>query len=98
MSETCGYCQKVKQWRGIGHTEAECKTKKREKEQRTNPTAKPAKLDLDDSGDEGVKIQRLFVRMIKATGSLRHPVWYEYHTGAQVHTKNEHSTQNHIQE
>ena len=28
-SKQCGYCQKVKKWRGIGHTEAECKTKKR---------------------------------------------------------------------
>ena len=89
MSKTCGYCQKVKQWRGIGHTEAECKTKKREKEQGTNPTAKPAKLDLDNSEDEGVKVQRLFVRMIKATGSVRRPGWYEYNTGAQVHTTNE---------
>ena len=68
MSKTGGYCQKVKQWRGIGHTEAECKTKKREKEQGTNPTAKPAKLDLDDSEDEGVKVKRLFVQMIKAIG------------------------------
>ena len=30
-SKTCGYCQKVKKWRGIGHTESECKTKQRER-------------------------------------------------------------------
>ena len=30
-SKTCGYCTKVKGWRGIGHTESECRTKKRER-------------------------------------------------------------------
>ena len=32
-SKTCGYCQKVKKWRGIGHVESECKTKQRERGQ-----------------------------------------------------------------
>ena len=32
MNKSCGYCQNVKKWRGIGHTEQECKTKQREKE------------------------------------------------------------------
>ena len=91
MSMTCEYCQKVKQWRGIGHTEAECKTKKREKERNPTTTAKPVKLDLDDSDDEGVKVQRMFIRMIKAIQSQRHSGWYEYDTGAQVHTTNERS-------
>ena len=27
MNKSCGYCQNVKKWRGIGHTEQECKTK-----------------------------------------------------------------------
>ena len=93
MNKQCGYCQNVKKWRGIGHTEQECKTKQRDKEknqgQGNAPSAKPAKLDLDDFGDEGVRVQRLFVRMIKATGSLNRPGWYEYDTGAQVHTANE---------
>ena len=30
-SKQCGYCQKVKKWRGIGHIESECKTKQRER-------------------------------------------------------------------
>lgn len=30
-SKRCGYCQKVKKWKGIGHTESECKTKQRER-------------------------------------------------------------------
>ena len=30
-SKTCGYCIKVKGWRGIGHIESECRTKKRER-------------------------------------------------------------------
>ena len=30
-SKTCGYCIKVKKWKGIGHTESECNTKKRER-------------------------------------------------------------------
>ena len=89
MSKTCEYCQKVKQWRGIGHTEAACKTKKREKERNPTTTAKPVKLDLDDSDDEGVKVQRMFVRMIKAMQSQHRLGWYEYDTGAQVHTTNE---------
>ena len=71
MSKTCGYCQNVKKWRGIGHTEAECKTKQREKGTGNagTPAAKPAKLDFDDSADEGVPVKRLFVRMIKAANS-----------------------------
>ena len=27
MSKTCGYCQNVKKWRGIGYLELDCKTK-----------------------------------------------------------------------
>ena len=83
----------MKKWRGIGHTEQECKTKQREKGTGNagNPqTAKPAKLDFDDSADEGVPVKRLFVRMIKAMNPTQHrPGWYEYDTGAQVHTTNE---------
>ena len=30
-NKTCGYCIKVKGWRGIGHTESKCQNKKRER-------------------------------------------------------------------
>ena len=30
-SKQCGYCQKVKKWRGLGHTENECSTKQKER-------------------------------------------------------------------
>ena len=34
-SKTCGYCIKVKKWKGIGHTESDCNTKKRERGNRS---------------------------------------------------------------
>ena len=93
MSKRCNYCHNVKKWKGYGHLERDCKTKQRETGGGNAPAAKPAKLDLDDI-DEGVPPltnNRLFVRMVKInnlTTSSRNG-WYEYDTGAQVHTTNE---------
>ena len=95
MNKTCGYCQNVKKWRGIGHTEQECKTKQREKETKGNSQVKGVEtLDLDDHQEGGVAVSRLFIRMLKIAG--QHPNqsnnrkgWYEYDTGAQTHTTNE---------
>ena len=91
MSKRCNYCQNVKKWRGYGHLEKDCKTKLRETSGNNAPAAKPTKLDLDDI-DGGVTLtnNRLFVRMVKINkvGNGR-TEWYEYDTGAQVHTTNE---------
>ena len=96
MSKSCGYCQNVKKWRGIGHTEQECKTKQREKENKSQGGSSQVKgvetLDLDDHQDGGVAVNRLFIRMLKIAGqtpSSQRKGWYEYDTGAQTHTTNE---------
>ena len=97
MNKSCGYCQNVKKWRGIGHTEQECKTKQREKEQKSQGGYSQVKgvetLDLDDHQDGGVAVNRLFVRMLKIAGQSPNQEnrkgWYEYDTGAQTHTTNE---------
>ena len=52
-SKSCGYCIKVKGWRGIGHTESECRTKKRERNQESGTGVK--KIDnkpFEESEDE----------------------------------------------
>ena len=90
-SKTCGYCQKVKKWRGIGHTESECKTKQREKgEQKTQGgQVKAAYEEADDFDVQsqlgGVKIGMIRVGKLKRQNSG----WYEFDTGAQAHTTNE---------
>ena len=88
-SKTCGYCQKVKKWRGIGHTEAECKTKKREKEGQAQGGQVKAAFEEDDfeiqSQLGGVKIGMIRVGKLKRQNSG----WYEFDTGAQAHTTNE---------
>ena len=96
MNKSCGYCQKVKKWRGIGHTEQECKTKQREKEakgQGSSQVKGVETLDLDDHQEGGVAVGRLFVRMLKiagqSSGQNNRIGWYEYDTGAQTHTTNE---------
>ena len=92
MNKSCGYCQNVKKWRGIGHTEQECKTKQREKEAKGNSQVKGVEtLDLDDHQEGGVAVNRLFVRMLKVAGQIseNRKGWYEYDTGAQTHTTNE---------
>ena len=96
MNKTCGYCQNVKKWQGIGHTEQECKTKQREKEAKgqSNSQVKGVEtLDLDDHQERGVAVGRLFVRMLKiaeqSSSQENRKGWYEYDTGAQTHTTNE---------
>ena len=96
MNKSCGYCQNVKKWRGIGHTEQECKTKQREKEakgQGSSQVKGVETLDLDDHQEGGVAVGRLFVRMLKIAGQSpgqnNRIGWYEYDTGAQTHTTNE---------
>jgi len=46
-SKTCRYCIDVKGWRGVGHTEAECYTKKREAAKRT----KKVEGEEEDNGN-----------------------------------------------
>ena len=93
MNKSCGYCQNVKKWRGIGHTEQECKTKQREKEVKNSQVKGVETLDLDDHQEGGVAVGRLFVRMLKIAGQTASQIsrkgWYEYDTGAQTHTTNE---------
>ena len=95
MSKSCGYCQNIKKWRGIGHTEQECKTKQRDKEGKGSSQVKGVEtLDLDDHQEGGVAVSRLFIRMLKIAGqhsnqSNNRKGWYEYDTGAQTHTTNE---------
>ena len=88
MSKSCGYCQNIKKWQGIGHTEQECKTKQREKEAKNVNGVET--LDLDDP-EGGIAVKRLFVRMVKVAGQVlnNRTGWYEYDTGAQTHTTNE---------
>ena len=83
MSKQCGYCQRVKKWRGFGHTEAECRTKVREAKK------VEVKNEFEEDSDAGVKIGRIrTLYMIKSITSTKigH---YEFDTGAQVHTTNE---------
>ena len=44
-SKTCRYCINVKGWRGIGHIERECRTKKRERSNPENNTSGVKKID-----------------------------------------------------
>ena len=94
-SKQCGYCQKVKKWRGIGHTENESKTKQREhgaQEQKGGQVK--AAYEEDDfevqSQLGGVKIGTLHIRMLYIGRVKRQNAgWYEFDTGAQAHTTNE---------
>ena len=101
-SKTCGYCIKVKGWRGIGHSESECRTKKREQ---SNPGVK--RLDnkpYEESEDEFELDQGARITEVNANRRNQHPRihmiragkieqnrtgQYEFDTGAQVHTTNE---------
>ena len=89
-SKTCGYCIKVKKWKGIGHTESECNTKKRERGQQRAGHIEPYVEDeFGTQEDGGVKISRLRINMIKRVSTFAKYGYYEYDTGAQVHTTNE---------
>ena len=94
-SKTCGYCIKVKKWKGIGHTESECNTKKRERGaggsggQHRAGHIEPYVEDEFGTEEGGVKIGRLRINMIKRVSTFAKHGYYEYDTGAQVHTTNE---------
>ena len=88
-SKTCGYCIKVQKWKGIGHTESECNTKKREKGQQRAGHIEPYVEDEFGTEEGGVKIGRLRISMIKRVSTFAKHGYYEYDTGAQVHTTNE---------
>ena len=102
-SKNCRYCKDVKGWRGIGHTERECRTKKRESSNQGSGSeikkidSKPFEESEDEFElDQGARIteihnnRRFRVNMIKA-GRITHKRTgqYEFDTGAQVHTTNE---------
>ena len=96
-SKQCGYCQKVKKWRGIGHTESECKTKQRERSgenqsQGQNKQGGQVKAAYEETDDfeiqsqlGGVKIGMIKIGRVKRQNAG----WYEFDTGAQAHTTNE---------
>ena len=102
-SKQCGYCQKVKKWRGIGHTESECKTKQQERggqeSQGQGPKSGQVKAAYEEDDFEiqsqlgGVKIGTIRVGKLKRQNSG----WYEFDTGAQAHTTNEKWRLNNIQ-
>ena len=95
MNKTCGYYQNVKKWRGIGHSEQECKTKPREREAKGSSQVKQVEtLDLDDHQEGGVAVNRLFIQMLKMAGQSSNQNnnrrgGYEYDTRAQTRTTNE---------
>ena len=98
-SKTCRYCIDVKGWRGIGHLERDCRTKKRERG--NNPSgvkkidSKPYEESEDDFElDQGARITEINanrrINMIKASKiAPSRKGHYEFDTGAQVHTTNE---------
>ena len=91
-SMTCGYCIKVKKWKGIGHTESECNTKKRERgsgNQRAGHIEPYVEDEFGTQEDGGVKIGKLRINMIKRVYTFAKHGYYEYDTGAQVHTTTE---------
>ena len=103
-SKTCGYCIKIKGWRGIGHLEKDCRTKKRE----MAASSEVKKIDNrayeesedDFELDQGARITEINankrsgnryprIGMIKADRINNRTGQYEFDTGAQVHTTNE---------
>ena len=105
IEKTCGYCIKVKGWRGVGHTESECRTKKRERNNQGSGTEvkkidnKPYEESEDEFElDQGARItevnaarrQHPRIHMIRANRTEQNRTGqYEFDTGAQVHTTNE---------
>ena len=100
-SKTCNYCKNVKGWRGIGHTESECRTKKRERGNNTSNVKRIESKAYEESEDDfeldqGARITEINanrryprVNIIKA-GKINNRIGqYEFDSGAQVHTTNE---------
>jgi transposase InsO family protein len=78
----CDYCIKVKKWKGIGHTEDDCRTKKREKK---SSQAKAAKNESDSESDSDEE----FVKQTTDSISDSNDEWFEFDTAATVHTTNQ---------
>ena len=81
----CQYC-KSKGWPGIGHTEGECRTKKREA-----TSVKKTEFDLDyiQILTGGVDVNSLKIHVVTIKLVTHKTVWYEFGSGAQAHTINE---------
>ena len=70
--KTCGYCIKVKGWRGVGHTESECRTKKRERNNQESGVKKiDSKAYNEDSDDDFELDQR--ARITEINANRRYP-------------------------
>jgi hypothetical protein len=84
-NKTCRYCKEEKWWRGIGHTEDECSTKKRDLEKGDKKEAKHTDIErgLDD---EFIHTIRVYKREIS---SIETDELFEYDTGASAHTTNQ---------
>jgi hypothetical protein len=80
-SKQCDYC-KEKGWRGIGHTESECFTKKREQK----VVKKTKTSDDTEEEEEGVYVGVVRIK-IAIPGNLTGE--YQYDTGTTHHTTNE---------
>ena len=94
----------MKGWKGIGHTESECRTKKRERGNNSGNNnssgvkridTKPYKESEDEFElDQGPRITEVHsnakrVNMIKAGKTNNRTGQYEFDPGTQVHTTNE---------
>ena len=90
-SKVCQYCKR-KGWRGIGHTENECRTKQREA-LKANPTGvKRTEFDLDEDIHSivgGVDVNALKIHVVTIKLISHKNGWYEFDSGAQAHTTNE---------
>ena len=92
-SKQCGYCQKVKKWRGIGHIESKCKTKQRERGQESQSTKQGGQVNAayeEDDFEVQSQLGGVKIGMIRFGRTKRQNAgWYEFDTGAQAHTTNE---------
>jgi hypothetical protein len=84
-NKTCRYCKEEKGWRGIGHTEDECFTKKRDLEKDDKKEAKHIDIerDLDDEFIHTIRVHK------REIFSIETDEWFEYDTGASAHTTNQ---------
>ena len=101
MTKVCNYCKNVKEWRGIGHLEKVCRTKKRE----MTTSLEVNKVDnrADEESEDDFEFDQ-GTRITEINSNRRHPrvhmIWagqinqnrtgqYEFDKSAQVHTTNE---------
>jgi hypothetical protein len=83
-NKTCRYCKEGEGWRGIGHTEGECLTKKDDLGKGDKKEAKHTGIERD-LGDGFIYTIRVHKRGISSIGTDE---WFEYDTGASAHTTN----------